>query len=80
MVHTEPRGCLKMGPEWAKMSLVDVFYLSDMFWVASELLSASSETLSDFVQWNPVFWQSWGGNFEWLKMAFIHVRLNFAAL
>jgi len=51
-----------------------------MFWVASELFSASSETLSNFIQWNPVFWQFWGGNFEWLKMAFIHVRLNFAAL
>ena len=56
------------------------FNLRKMFWVASELLSALSETLSNFIQWNPVFWQSWGGNFEWPKMVFINVRLNFAAL
>ena len=51
-----------------------------MFWVASELLSALSEVLSNIIQWNPVFWQSWGGNFEVPKMVFINVRLNFAAL
>ena len=50
MVHTEPNWCPKMGPEWAKMPCVGVFYPCEMFWVDSEHLGASFEVLGNFIQ------------------------------